>query len=296
MSQFALLISDTHIGSWYAPWPPEYTPISLKTGDPEVDPRTGSPLTLTSPINTSLKYHDLWQDLKKFLARRKIAFVINNGDAADGPQFRSKGKMTVTADLRYQCLCARDYYLDLPIDKDVPWYFTLGSEYHSVDDRPLEQYIADLMTLEGRDVTYRDDMVIHECGINIHAAHYTGVTRVFHYRSTPLARDMMSLAIHDGPNEYGPIDMIVESHAHYFWSNRSEHTVGVITPCWQARTPYGVKKGYKNPPSNGWVIAEIKKKAFGGDKHIEVVPYTKLVESPVSHVGRDLVMPKGRGI
>lgn len=62
MSHFALLISDTHIGSWYAPWPPEYTPCNLNTGDPEVDPRNGSPLTLTSPINTSLKYHELWQD------------------------------------------------------------------------------------------------------------------------------------------------------------------------------------------------------------------------------------------
>jgi hypothetical protein len=33
--------------------------------------------------------------------------------------------------------------------------------------------------------------------------------------------------------------------------------MGIITPCWQTRTPYAVKKDLLAPPDIGWVFLEV---------------------------------------
>jgi hypothetical protein len=136
----------------------------------------------------------------------------------------------------------------------VPFYFTQGTDYHEIEDMPAEQYIAARYGAE-----FGDDLLIDECGIRIHAQHFIPVSQSsWQYRSTPVARDELLLAVNNAQEKYGEVDLAIRSHAHYFVSVSFRSQFGLISPCWQTRTPYAVKKGILSPPDIGWVMVHVR--------------------------------------
>lgn len=150
-----LILSDMHCGSYYG-----IMPDSINI----IDPRTHEPLT----FKANSAQRDMFKLWKEMCETVKPDFVLVNGDVADGPQRKSMGQTTITNNLKDQCEIA--IKLLKMIDCDT-FYFTLGSGYHSMDDRPLEQYVAERMN-----GVYGDDLIIECEQTRIHASHNVPVS------------------------------------------------------------------------------------------------------------------------
>lgn len=235
-----LVVSDLHDASYYG---------LLSKECRFEDSMTGEKLFIQQ-METQKKMYKLWKDMTETVGY--VDAVIVNGDVCDGPQCKSKGKFVVTSDLKAQ---ADDAIRLLSMIDSKTFYFTQGSEYHSIEDRPLEQYIAEMMNAE-----YGNELLLDFKNVRFHVAHYISFSSNMLYRSTPLVRDMMFLKLNNAMDEYGEVDWTIRSHAHYAMVVQYGHTGGIITPCWQARTPYAVKKGIVGMSSNGYDVIDINGK------------------------------------
>jgi len=233
-----LLISDMHVGSLYGLMPP---------GFETKDPRNDDMIRFT-PNRTQKQLWNHW--LKMCKAASGVKAIIINGDVCDGPQRKSAGLYTWTSNMKFQAEAAILALESLP---EAPMFFTQGSLYHAVEDRPIEQYIAERCGAE-----YGDDLLVNTCGIKIHASHHISSSiSSWQYWTTAIARDLLLLALHGAEDKYGHVDVAVRSHRHTFTAAEFGSQIGIITPAWQTRNQYAVRKGIISPPDIGWVILEI---------------------------------------
>jgi hypothetical protein len=233
-----LIVSDLHVGG-YEGLMPEKVIIESRTGE----------CTTVRPNSTQKDMLAYFMKMTKEVG--PVDNLIVNGDICDGPQRKSMGKNVWTNDLSVQARAAADLLSRI---KAKHVYCTQGSEYHCMEDRPLEQYVAELLHGE-----YGDDLIIDNEGLSrFHVAHNVPVSKSsWQYRSTPIARDMLLMAVNQAREEYGKIDLVVRSHAHYWVCVGLGHQWGIITPGWQARTPFAVKHDIITAPDIGWVVVEI---------------------------------------
>jgi len=245
-----LLLGDMHVGSIYAVMPPKVV---------SKDDLTGGEMKFSYLLDVQKKLWNLWSEL----CEEKYDCVLVNGDCCDGPQKRSIGKFTWTNDLGLQAQTCADMLKGI---KSKKFYFTLGSEYHSQEDRPLDKLVSDLVGGQ-----YGADLLLDlkEEDVRIHAQHYIGVsTSTWQYRTTSLARDMVLLLLNSGVNEYGKVDYAVRSHAHFFVAVEYSGQGGVVLPGWQIRTPFGVKRGMITPPNVGYCVLDVKDGTIHLTKHL----------------------------
>jgi len=242
-----LVISDLHALSYYAPMPDRF----------EIEDRNGDVIRY-QPSKTQRELNRAWKDM---CSSGHYDFALINGDVCDGPQRKSMGKNVITNDLSAQVDAAVELLRMIDTDK---FYFTQGSEYHCMEDRPLEGVVAD--KIGG---TFSDDIILEVEDVRIHASHNVPVSgSSWQYRSTPLARDLLLYALNNSPKEYGRIDVVIRSHAHYYVAVEFPNQLGIITPCWQTRTPYAVKRDLVSPPNIGYVTLEIDGNRVRHDKKI----------------------------
>ncbi len=233
MTQNILVLNDLHVGSIFGLMPNKVVIKNTLNGEDEV--RTPNP--------TQKALLKCWNEMLKNLP--KIDKVILNGDLCDGPQRKSLGKFTWTNDLGVQVEACKLLLKTLPCQK---FYGTLGSEYHTQEDRPLDRSVV-----EGLGGTFRDEIFLDVEEARIQASHYVPVSMsAWQYRLTPLARDLMLYALNQ--DEYGKVDWILRGHAHYYALGGFGSMGGCIVPGWQTRTPYAIKKGIVSPPQVGYVI------------------------------------------
>lgn len=261
-----LLLSDLHVGSLWGLWPPDY----------EVqDPRSGEWIRFVQ----NRTQEKLWKHWLSMLKAVNPEIIIFNGDLVDGQQRRANGREVVTSRIEWQAEALLQVIDTLP--RDIPWYFTAGTDYHEMPDgQPVEQWIAGKLGAE-----FGDDLLIDECGIRLHVGHPIPVSSSsWQYRTTPLARDLLLLALNSAEERYGKVDVAVRSHAHYFCQAGFSSQLGVITPCWQTRTPYAVKKDLISPPDIGYVSLLVH------DRKNIMVNRSGIINQPVKPcrvVGRD---------
>lgn len=67
----------------------------------------------------------------------------------------------------------------------------------------------------------------------------------------------MLLYLNKGEEKYGKIDVAVFSHRHQFVAVQFSSGIALVTPCWQSKTPYAVKRGMVGVPEIGWVMLHI---------------------------------------
>jgi hypothetical protein len=133
------------------------------------------------------------------------------------------------------------------------------------------------------DGVYGDDLIIECEEVRMHASHNVPVSASsWQYRSTPLARDLLLHKLNDSARSYGDIDVVIRSHAHYHVAVMFTHQLGLITPCWQTRTPFAVKRDIISPPDIGYIVLEIDGKNV--DMKRRIVHIGK--PSPVVTVGK----------
>ena len=209
--------------------------------------------------------------------------IIFNGDLIDGQQRRSTGREVVTSRIEMQAEACKDIIRTLP---EVPMYFTQGTDYHEMPDgSAVEYWIAKELQSD-----FGDDLLIDECGIRMHVGHPIPVSATsWQYRTTPLARDLLLLALNSAEDKYGRVDVAIRSHAHYYCACSFTSQLGVITPCWQTRTPYAVKKDLITPPDIGYLILHVE------DRKNIMINRSGIINQPVKPsriVGRDSIRGK----
>jgi hypothetical protein len=250
-----LVISDLHVGSNYGLMP--------KGGVEFEDPQTGHTTLLKPNKVPQQALIKCWEDMKKRVG--DVDAVLINGDACDGPQRKSMGKYTWTNDLGVQAEVAAQLINEIPANE---FFLTKGSEYHCMEDRPLEQVVAE--KLAG---VYGNDLLIEIGGARIHASHHIGTSSsAWMYRTTPLARDLLLLTLCEAPEEYGKVDFVIRSHAHYFCAVQFGSMGGCITPAWQTRTPFAVKANLISPPQIGYVLLDITDGEITMKKRLYKIP------------------------
>jgi len=188
----------------------------------------------------------------------ELTGVVCNGDMCDGNNRKSVGRGVWTTDLRTQVKACAE--LLKPIQKRMKhpknFFFSLGSEYHVVDDRPLDQAVCD--ELGGH---FQPELLIPmlKGEFRVQAHHViNGGLGAWQYRTTSLARDQMLLELNAAEKEYGQVNWILRAHAHYQVTIEFSPRKGAsICPCWQGKTEFGVRKGMINVPRVGYSLLKI---------------------------------------
>jgi hypothetical protein len=120
-------------------------------------------------------------------------------------------------------------------------YLTRGSKWHVTLGRNqqmnAEEYFGKIVgaeKIDGRRAPI--NLWLKVDGEIFNFAHRIGVTRVPHYRSTAITRELFVTYVNQ--KHLWNARVIVRSHVHYFWHVESESHDGFITPAWQLKTEF----------------------------------------------------------
>jgi hypothetical protein len=263
VSEYWLCTNDLHVGSKCAPIPKKVK-TKLLNGEEE----TITPNPVQKVINKA------WDEMIENLP--PLTGIILNGDLCDGPNRKGLGKGEWTTDLRTQVKACAELLrpAQKKLKKPSNIYVSQGSEYHVIDDRPLDQAVAD--ELGGH---YQPELLIPALkgDYRIQAHHVIGGGMgAWQYRTTSLARDHMLMELNNAEMEYGDLNCILRAHAHYSITIEfSPNKLAAICPPWQAKTEFAVKKGMVNVPRLGYSLLKIYEDGTG-----HIVHYTQKLVRP----------------
>ena len=228
-----LIVSDLGIGSEYSLAPDDIT-SSLVRRKPHL-------ASLHSVLRSE------WDKMRNGLGN-SVDILVVNGETVDGPQPAAKGKELWTADTNEQCQYAAELIGDIS-HKEL--YITKGTPYHTETNTNLDQVVADML---GGWCDW--ELALQVFDKRFHFAHSIGVSNsAWQYRTTSIARELVAALLQE--KEYGKFDGIIRSHAHYFVEVSFGSQWGIVTPCWQGRTPYMIRKGLTLTPKLGYVTMDI---------------------------------------
>ncbi len=182
--------------------------------------------------------------------------LIVNGDSTDGGGQKRGGSEQWTTDLDDQVAEAAELILMWKAKKII---IVRGSNYHAEvkgTGMNLEEGVAREVGAEFYPNTshlpekrrprsgYHWYLTLED--YTFHIAHKVGVSRVFHYRTTPIARELLHMKLNDALRHQ--VDKyktrcVLRSHAHYFVECKFPNSQGMILPCWQGLSPYMEQEG-----------------------------------------------------
>jgi hypothetical protein len=234
-----VIVSDIHDGSLFA----------VADLDDDAVPRGGP------GKQTREALFERWRDAAKG-KWGEPDFLIVNGDAIDGGNRKKGGVGTWTTDLMAQC----DNCVSLIERWKARQIFVVrGSNYHVEANNSglqCEEYIARAVGAveiphQGHIAPKRRDhsgweWYIHLGDITAHCAHKISVSKVFHYQTTPTARQMLQAKLNDRMRheiERYRTRVVVRSHAHYFNHIEFSGSKGYVTPCWKALDEFMLSNG-----------------------------------------------------
>jgi hypothetical protein len=247
-----IFISDVHVGSNYAVFPPDFR-----------HPEDGS---LVPQNKWQRKLYAKWEKLASTLS--PVDIVVLMGDLTEGPQTREKYGTLKLQNIQHQAEAFIQMFRDTWKWKKL--YVVRGTDYHvAVSGMHVEEYIARRLNAEKIDIDRYSaiDVLLNVQKVRIHAAHHVGVSQVPHYRFTPLAREMWLGKLFD--DYFRKIDLVARGHVHYFLLAQIENIMRAFTcPAWQLPTPYQRKRTvFGSNPSIGLVEVIID------GREIDIIPH-----------------------
>lgn len=226
--------------------------------------------------------------------------LIVNGDAVDGQNRKQGGGGSWTTDLLEQSDHAAQL-LSMWNAKRI--YVIRGSGYH-VDANnsglQVEELLARKLNAEeypGQDAIPPEnrersgwEWYLHMEGVTFHVSHKIGVSKVFHYQSTPTARQMLQAKLNDRLrhelDSKLKINVILRAHAHYFNTVGYSGSQGFVLPCWKGLDEWMLGNGPLDiSPDIGFLGFTVHDGSWLYEKHLwslgEVQP------APLTRVGRE---------
>jgi hypothetical protein len=201
-------------------------------------------------------------------------YVIIDGDVVDGKAKATEGKDVWTADVDEQIDAAAELVNQIDYDKLLVAY---GSPYHTAENLNADQIFAKKMNAVKHD--HEISFQPNDCKDILHISHMVGVsTASWQYRTTPLAKELVAALLNE--KTLYKYKCIIRAHAHYYVSVAFS-SFGFITPCWQTRTPYMIRKGLSLIPKLGYVVLPISDDGYLGgiEAHTFDMPRGELVKA-----------------
>lgn len=227
MSKRLVVLGDLHTGSVYSVMPGSYIR------------RDGN---LVEPNRVQVELLERWKEMCRRWRRPDV--LLCNGDIIDGYQPANQGVEVWTADLDEQ-IDAATILLEMLKPREA--YFTRGTNYHvSTAGRRQEETLAGNFGSK-----LHEDIYLDFEGYVIHAAHHLSYSKVFHYRTTPLARAMLIAKLNESKTY--KCDWLIRAHVHYFVQIRFGSHCAFSLPGWETRTPYTIRKSPEDVPDIGAV-------------------------------------------
>ena len=201
----------------------------------------------------------LWKELLHKVG--SVDIMVINGDACDGTNRRGSGIGEWTSDIHLQAKTAAELCKMFDAGK---YLITQGSPYHVAENPCADALTADAL---GGEFAPEFALKLKDEGVRLHFSHKIGVsTSSWQYRTTPIARELVSALLNE--KEYGKFHGIIRSHAHYYCGVEFGSHFGIITPCWQLRTPFMVAGGLAMLPKIGAIVLDIDKGDVAKERYL----------------------------
>lgn len=238
-----LVMSDTHCGHLVGLTPPQW----------QAEPTSSASRTKRTKFVTVQKEAWAWYK-KNVRAGGPYDLVVMNGDAIDGPGFRSGGTELITTDRQEQvemaCSAIKTAMVGSP-----KLVMTYGTGYHTGDQEDWENDIAkDLNALKIGSHEWVDVE-----GVVFDLRHHIGSSSVPHGRSTALNRAALWANLWADQDYTPKSNVLIRSHVHYFSAGMgdTQPELRVTTPALQAMgSKYGARR-CEGLVSFGFLIFEV---------------------------------------
>lgn len=237
MPKVVLPIGDMHVGCMGAIMPPEVVEY----------PDTPSKRKYHYPTDTQKELYKLWEQMCDDYPQPDV--LILNGDLVDGKNYKESGMGCWTTEMLTQCEAACELLGMLKPRKIIG---TTGSAYHSEKNPNADEIITKALGGEFKG----GYGVVDVNGCRFYAQHKVGVSKsTWQYRGTPIGRAIVLANLAGGA--YGHLDVILKSHAHYFYYVGTSNQLGMILPCWKAHDDFGDTNVEFVDPCIGYVVFEV---------------------------------------
>ena len=212
------LVSDTHVGSKRALWPPEHT---TEEG------------TIYKANRGQHQLYEYWLDFCTVCDEHKVDTVIHLSDACHGTNRKGFGGNLVTPELDVQ----QDVVEKLlePLVKGRKFIIISGSGYHQSLDTKIHKGIA--KSLGGKYGGYLCEGKITGTSRTLNISH--GRSGAVIYRTTVIDRELVDILQAEAQGKLDKIDIVARGHWHT-WIHLDAHGKhGIQVPCWCAWIPEG---------------------------------------------------------
>ena len=243
------LISDMHVGSQYALWPPG------------IFDKTGAELK-QNPVQ--LQLYRKWQEAERIIQSAKCDTIINMGDPIEGGNRKENAALLTATSVDKQC--AGVAHLLKNIVKGKRYYSIRGSNYHGSVDTDIDDDIISRLAPSNTDCNLGAVSVVEIEGKRIYLTHGGGPGSKI--KATNLENYLINLLVQYGRDNVDRCDMYIQGHLHQWRRVDLDGMIGLMLPAWKIFTPDKIH--LKNPTQMlsdiGIVILEI-----GGG--IKITPY-----------------------
>lgn len=236
-------MGDTHVGSKYSVFPPNYIT------------EQGNTLLLNK---AQAQLYEYWQDMVRVCKDLKVDTIIHFGDHIEGSNRKELGRFLLANEQEDQKEAVS--ILMEPLVSGRNYYSVTGSGYHHSLDTDVTEHIAEKLKNKCKTVTNFGGVVnmkIEGTGRVLHASHGEGGAML--YRTMLMDREGLYHLAGQAEDKIIKADIIAHGHLHFFVHIhlRNQHLIQV--PCWKMFTPDRIhlKLYPKMQPDIGFVIVII---------------------------------------
>jgi hypothetical protein len=197
------------------------------------------------PSNIQLKMVDMWDEFwdewVPQVTQGEPFDVVFNGDAVDGCHHNSTHQWSHNMKDQQECAFA----LLGPVAKRAARYYHIrGTEAHvgqsGVHEEQLAQRLGAVPNAEGQYARW--ELWHRVSGHLVHFLHHVGSTGSAAYEATAVHKEMTESFVEAGRWEREAPQVVVRSHRHRHIkveiAGARGYYVSVVTPAWQAKTPF----------------------------------------------------------
>lgn len=203
-----------------------------------------------------------WSEHVPELTNGQPYCVIINGDTVDGVHHRATHQ--ISHNLSDQSNIARELLAPIVDKCNGRFYMIRGTEAHVGPSGVEEERIAHELGAIPKNGQYARYDILKKIGAHtIHAMHHIGTTGSAAYESTAVHKELTESYIEAARWGEKPPDIVVRSHRHRYFetviATESGRGRAVVTPGWQAKTPFAWKipgARQSQPQFGGVVIIE----------------------------------------
>jgi len=208
-------------------------------------------------------------------ARPDVLIVM--GDAIEGQNRKEGGIGNWTNDLLEQARHAAEL---INMWKAKAVFVIRGSNYHAVAagsglhvEEIMARQVVNAQPCPGSpDNRSGWQWFVTLSGLTFHLQHKLGVSKVWHYRSTPMAREMLYSRLGDALRDqmgHSKTSVTIRGHAHYYLHVEHSTTHGWVAPCWKCLDGYMESNGaLAIAPDIGYIAITINGESLSYEKRL----------------------------